>query len=67
MKVNEAIWLEGNATTLFSVTQLREFGITVKDIAKQRGGDSNSILPDDTKIPLELTKGLLTVLLRSPD
>jgi len=36
--INECIYVEGNATSLLSTYQAREFGVTVNNVAVRHGG-----------------------------
>jgi hypothetical protein len=65
LKVNEATISEEDASTLFSITQMREYGVEVDDIAKKHGGLSY-IKKDGYIIPIQMVDSLMAIKLRKP-
>ena len=65
LQANEALQLPTNKFSILSATQLREYGVTVDDVAKRHGG-TQSIVAGGYTFPLQLASGLLTIPLRVP-
>lgn len=65
IQINEAVYVEGNPTSLLSTFQAREHGVMVNDVAKRHGGTQN-IMADGVNIPMLIKNGLLTIPVQAP-
>ena len=65
IRVNEATILGEDASTLFSIAQMREHGIFIDDKSRRHGGLS-CIIADNCVIPLILQDSMLAIKLRRP-
>ena len=65
MEINEAVYVEGNPTSLLSTFQAREHGVVINDVAKRHGGTQNMIV-DGFNIPMLIRNGLLTISVQAP-